>query len=237
MQEARYGWVAFSLIFSVAALFSRAYRWGLLIEPLGSRPKLRNLFYSVCSGYLANLAFPRLGEVTRCTVLYEVEEAPFDKLFGTVIAERVVDLISLILLIFLTVISNSGLFGHFFANQLKEKLSFLTQLSALHLAVFGLIGLGFLLLINGLRKKILANPIAVKVVDFLKGILSGLQSVLKLKRKRAFLFHTAFIWGMYYFSCYFIFFAIPETSVLGFRAGLFILVRNPGHCRLMLSRR
>jgi uncharacterized protein (TIRG00374 family) len=224
LMEASYGWVAVSLILTIAANMSRAYRWGMLIEPISKLPKLSNLFYAVSSGYLANLAVPRLGEVTRCTVLYEVEEVPFDALVGTVIAERVIDLIMLVLLIVLTIVSNIHVFGHYFADKLKHKLSFLAHLSSGLLILAGLIcilgiGLGY-----AWRKKIMRVKLASKLIHFIIGIWDGLKSVLTLKRKGGFLVHTFFIWFMYYLSAYVCFFSIPEMAGLGFSAGLFVLV-------------
>lgn len=224
LKKANFGWVVFSFVFTIVAHLSRAYRWGILIEPIGNRPKLNNLFYSVCSGYIANLAFPRLGEVTRCTVLYEVEDAPFDALVGTVIAERVIDLIMLLLLIMLTVVSNIHLFGHFFADKLKDKLGFITHISPIILIMAVLICLLGVLLVYAGRKRIMSIKVASKLIHFLIGIWDGLKSVLKLKRKKGFLFHTFFIWFMYYLSAYVCFFAIPETAGLGLSAALFVLV-------------
>jgi uncharacterized protein (TIRG00374 family) len=226
IKAASYGWIVFSFVFTIAAHLSRAYRWGMLIEPISKRPGMGNLFYSVCSGYLANLAFPRLGEVTRCTVLYEVEDAPFDALVGTVIAERVIDLLTLILLIVITVISNMQLFGHFFSELLMVKLYSLAHVSPLVLILLAVAGLAAAVSVYVMRTQIMKMKLAVKVVQFLKGIWDGLKSVLKLKRKKVFLFHSVFIWLMYYMSAYLCFFATSETAGLGLSAApaLFILV-------------
>lgn len=224
LKKANYWWLLVSLVASIIANTSRAYRWGMLIEPFQQRPKLSNLFHSVNSGYLANLAFPRLGEVTRCTALYEVEKTSLDSLVGTVIAERVIDVISLLILIALTIITNVKLFGNFFMNLFKDKLSLMTHLSTLVLTIVALAGLIALLILYGMRKKIMQLPAVGKIVLFLKGIGDGLKSVLKLKRWKAFLFHSALIWFLYFLSSYVAFFTIPETSGLGLTAALFILV-------------
>lgn len=222
--QAHFQWVGLSLVFSIIALFSRSYRWGMLIEASGKKPKLRNLFYSVCSGYIANLAFPRLGEVTRCTALYEVEGNSFDLLVGTVIAERVIDFVTLLVLIFITLVSNLQLFGHFFSDLFHKKLSFL---SSIHTSVFIIIAaflLFFIFLLYLSRQRLKKLSFFVKIIHFLKGIVQGLQSVLKLKNRLAFLFHSVFIWFLYYLSTYVSFQTIAETNDLGFSAALFILV-------------
>ena len=101
LKSANYSWVFLSLIFAFLGFLIRAYRWNLLIEPLGYNPSLRNTFYAVAIGYLANFALPRLGEITRCGTLNKTENTPFDALLGTVFVERVIDVISLFLLILL----------------------------------------------------------------------------------------------------------------------------------------
>lgn len=224
MKEAHYGWVLFSLLFSLVAHMSRAYRWGMLIEPLHVRPKFSNLFYSLCLGYFANMAFPRLGEVTRCTALYEVEETSIDSLFGTVIAERVIDLISLIFLIFLTLAINFNLFGNFFMTLLRDKLSFVSHISSTFIFILAIAAISLIVAVYTMRKRIAKIPAISKVISFLKGIVDGLQTVLKLKKWKAFLFHSVLIWFLYFVAGYFSFFAIPETTELGFSAALFILV-------------
>ena len=93
--SADYRWAGFSLFISLVAYYVRAVRWKMLIEPLGYHPKLSNTFYSMMVGYLANLALPRLGEVSRCGALNRAEKIPFEKLIGTVIVERVIDVICL----------------------------------------------------------------------------------------------------------------------------------------------
>jgi len=224
LKEANYSWVGVSLALSVIALASRSYRWGMLIEPLHKRPKFSNLFHAVNVGYFANLAFPRLGEITRCTALYEVEETSIDSLVGTVIAERVIDVICLLILIVLTVLTNVKLIGGFFLNMFKDKLEFITHMSPVVSAILILIVAAGIFFIYLFRSRIMALPLAGKVMKFMTGIIAGLKSVSKLKNRKAFIFHTVVIWLCYYLSSYVAFFSIPETSHLGLSAGLFILV-------------
>lgn len=224
LKKANYWWVLLSLIISLAANISRAYRWGLLIETVHQEPKLTNSFYALSVGYFANLAFPRLGEVTRCTAMYELEKAPFEKVVGTVIAERVVDLICLVILLVITLFSNLQQFSHFFYELLSGKLSFLNQLSSGLLITSILIFTGSLAVLILLRKKIMELGFAKKIVGFLVGIFQGFTAVFKLKKRGAFIFHSILIWLMYYLSTYVCFNAIPETTHLGLNAALFLLV-------------
>ena len=101
-------WVAVSGLISVIAFVVRAHRWKLLIEPMGYSPSLKNTTYSVMVGYLANFFVPRLGEVSRCGALSKAESIPFNKLFGTVIVERIIDVISLLICIILAAVLNTS---------------------------------------------------------------------------------------------------------------------------------
>ncbi|MBE0655978.1 MAG: flippase-like domain-containing protein [Bacteroidales bacterium] len=112
-KKARYSWVILSLGFAMIAYISRAIRWNLIIEPLGYKPELKNTFFSLLVGYLANFAFPRIGEITRCATLGKKEKIPVDKLVGTVIVERVVDLFTLFLLLGVLIIFRFETLGNF----------------------------------------------------------------------------------------------------------------------------
>ena len=109
--HARYGFILLYLLFGFLSLLSRAYRWLLLIEPLNYKPSFMNSLYALNTGYLANFAFPRLGELTRCASLSKAEKIPVDKLFGTVIIERIIDLVTVTILLFVLIIFRFDFFG------------------------------------------------------------------------------------------------------------------------------
>lgn len=98
LKGANYSWVLLSLFFGFMAYVSRSRRWILLIHPLGYKPSLVNTFNSLMAGYLANLALPRIGEITRCVALGKKEKIPVDQLVGTVVIERTIDLLSLLVI-------------------------------------------------------------------------------------------------------------------------------------------
>src|SRR6188768_3880268 len=124
-------WVAVSGLISVIAFVVRAHRWNLLIEPMGYSPSLKNTTYSLMVGYFANLALPRLGEVSRCGALSKVESIPFNKLLGTVIVERIIDVLSLLVCLLLTAAIEYKRLGNFFSEKifipLNEKFQQLTK--------------------------------------------------------------------------------------------------------------
>ena len=124
VKGANYWWLLGSMLVAVLSHVFRAYRWKYPLEALDIKINLANRFAAVMIGYIANLAFPRLGEVTRCAVLSRYQKQPFEKLFGTVIAERVVDAVILLLLIILAVVMQYSILQQFLLDAfgpLEEK--------------------------------------------------------------------------------------------------------------------
>lgn len=225
LRQANYFWVVLSLFITILANLSRAYRWGMLIEPLGLKPHTANLFHSLNIGYFANLAAPRLGEVTRCTALFEVEKVPLDKLVGTVIAERIIDLLSLLSLMVLVILLSVDRFSNFFWDSiLKEKVKNILNTPVLNLFILAVIIAVIVGLLFFFRTKILRLSFIKKVIGFIKGIGEGLRTIMTMKKKGWFLFHTVAIWALYFFSGFVCLFAIPETAHLDLVAALFLLV-------------
>ena len=225
--SANYYWLSLSVAASLVAFASRAYRWNLLIEPLGYRPRLMNTMYALMVGYLANLAIPRLGEVTRCGSLSKAENVPFNKLLGTVIIERIVDVLSLLACLLLTAIIEYERLGNFLVDKLlvpmKERIS--TSLQSPVFITGALVSVAALIiLVLYYVRKSRKETGESKFIQLLRGLVHGLQSIGKLKRPLAFLFHSALIWVMYFFMAYLCFFSLEPTSGLSAGAGLFILV-------------
>ena len=225
--KAKFVWVFFSFFISAVALVSRAYRWNLLLEPLGYKPPLQKTFYSLMTGYLANLAFPRLGEVTRCGSLSKAESIPFDELLGTVIVERVIDVLSLLVCILITTIIEFKRLGNFLRSGILDpilhKLRVVLSFPIIIVAIVILIVFAFLFF-QYLNKKKNKKQGKNKIANLVKGIVAGIVSVRKLKRPWAFVFHSVFIWLLYYLSVYVALFALPSTSNLDLGAALFLLV-------------
>ena len=220
-------WVSVSGLISIIAFVIRAHRWNLLIEPMGYSPSLKNTTYSIMVGYFANLALPRLGEISRCGALNKAESIPFNKLLGTVIIERIIDVLSLFICILLAAAIEYKRLGNFFDQKvftpLNEKLGQLTQLPLLLFAIILLLFTLTIAVIYFLRKsknKGDKSPIA----RIIKGFIEGLRSVANLKRPWLFIFQSAFIWILYYLGVYVALFAFPFTSGLGAGTALFLLV-------------
>ncbi|WP_420146610.1 lysylphosphatidylglycerol synthase transmembrane domain-containing protein [Spirosoma sp.] len=228
ISAADYRWVLLSAICTIIAHWSRAERWRLLIEPvIPQRPTALDATASVLTGYLANLALPRAGEVARCGTLYRLSGVPVNVSFGTVVAERLFDLLMLILLLGATFVLEFDRLSQFFMEFLGGKLPKGSSGSGILLLIAAvLLGVALLgwFLFNRYREALGQHPLYQKVSGFAKGLLSGLLSVRKLRRPGAFVVHTILIWAMYYLMSYTLFFAMPATANLGPLAGLTILV-------------
>ncbi len=226
--SANYSWILISLALAYIALFVRAYRWNLLIEPLGYYPKLINTYHALTIGYMSNYALPRIGEVVRCGTLSRIEKLPPEVLLGTVIAERAFDILCLLVLTIITVLIKLKYFGSFLKikvfDVLSKKISTTLNFSAL-IWIFILISIVALLsLIYIFRQRIKNIVVIKKIGEIGNGVIKGIKTVLKLKRKKTFLFYTILMWTLYYLMTYVIFFSLSSTSKLLPSAGLFILV-------------
>ena len=228
LHRVNFWWIGLSLLFAGISFFSRARRWILLIEPLGYRPSFKNTYHSLMVGYLSNYALPRLGEVTRCVTLGNREKIPVDSLIGTVIVERVIDLLMLALIMLVLLFSWMEKFGAFFNEQVYE------PLEQKFIELFGgtwvlwLIVVAFVLLLFGLiylfRKQLARFSVIRKLRDILKGVLNGLKTIYRMERKWEFILHSVLIWFLYILMTWVVVFSLEELSGLTFVDGMFLLV-------------
>ncbi len=224
---ANYNWVILTIVMGITSHILRALRWKLFFEPLGYNPSLKNTFFAVMVGYFANMAFPRLGEVTRCGILTRYEKIPFNKSFGTVVTERAIDMILFIFLFFLMIFTQASTIGHFLNTNIYPKLAdkFENPIFS-RVFIFSSISLGiiFIALIYLLRKKIEASSIFHKVKNLILGFWEGLKSLSQINKPWLFVFYSLTIWALYFFMIYVCFFCFTDTSSLSPGAGLSALV-------------
>jgi len=199
--------------------FLRAVRWRILMEPLGHKPSVTNTFLAVMVGYWANLAFPRLGEVLKCTILSRYEKVPADKLVGTIVAERAFDVVSLVVMLTITIGIQYQLLGSYASDKFSDIFKNKTGSVAYSgiLITVAIIIAGILLFIYLLNR--LAHISFVhRIRQLMKGIWAGLTSVRYIKNKGWFFFHTVMIWVLYLLSTYMGFFAMRNMSSYGITA-------------------
>mgnify|MGYP003641810902 FL=1 len=225
IKEADPLYVFLSVLLGILGHISRAIRWNYLLEPLGYRPRLSNNILIILTSYFANLGIPRTGEVLRATALTTYEGVPFEKGFGTIVTERVIDVIMLLGIVMIAFLLQTDVI----MDMLQERGFNLNGL--LLLAAFGLIV--FVVFIVFIKKS--KSLIAQKIKTFVKGLLDGVFSIFKMKHKWLFIIHTLFIWACYIGMLWIIKFTVPETISLSlsqllvaFVAGAFAMATTNG---------
>lgn len=217
-------WLLLSVMMGYAAYVSRGLRSLMLLKPLGyPNVKPWNSIHAVAIGYFANLAVPRAGELARCTTLGRVENIPVSKLVGTVLLERTIDFIMLLLVMTFTFIVQFDNLNAFLDEAFARGEG--TESGFWGLKTFLILGLvAVTTLLYLMRGYIVHHPAFVRVRNFWNELKEGFRTIRSLRRTWLFVLHTLFIWVMYYSMVYVCFFAVPFTQHLGPGEGLFLMV-------------
>ena len=227
ISKIKYLYLAIAFVVAVFSHWLRGARWALLIKPLGYKVSNFNAFIAVMVGYFANIAVPRLGEVSRCLVLNRTNKISVDKLIGTVIVERLVDVVSLLLILLLTLALQfnkiSGFFVDFYNRSINapgHNGNFFTTATLIFVfaVILFIIGAVFLL-----YRKFKEHTLVKKVLNMVEGFKTGFLTIGKLDNLWMFLLQSVLIWVMYYFMVYICFFALPATAGLGGTIALVVL--------------
>jgi uncharacterized protein (TIRG00374 family) len=205
-EKANYYFILVSLVIAFLGYWSRAYRWKFALNHLGYETKFSNNFFTVCVSYLVNLTVPRSGEISRAALLKKYEDVPFDKAFGTIVAERIVDLLIFLLFVFIGFVSQ---FDKIYQFLLSENVSFQSLIITAIVGVF----LFFVFILIWIYAE---WQIILKLKKKLSGLVEGITTVYKMKDKWKYLFHSFFIWFSYLMMFYVAVFALPETSEINF---------------------
>ena len=183
--NANYFWVFLALVTAWLGHVSRAYRWKFLMEPLGYKPKLSNMYHATMIGYVLNFTIPRSGEIARPGFLAKKENLPFDKVFGTVVAERIIDVVMLLLIMGGT----SLLVGQDVIDELTKR----DESSGPPYLFYAIIGLGLL----GVLAFVISKKIRSFFLEKMKGMWEGVRTIFIMKKRIPFILHTIFIWFTY----------------------------------------
>jgi len=225
IKNANLFWVGVSVLLGVLTHLSRAIRWNYLLEPLGYRPKIFNNILIILTAYFTNLGIPRSGEILRATALATYEHVPFQKGFGTIVTERVIDLVMLLLIVGVALFLQTEIIWNF----LEQKGFNIVLLSVILAA--GILGMALMMYFVKQSK----SKLALKLKSFLKGLLEGILSIFRMKNKWSFVFHTLFIWLAYIAMFWVIKFTVLETMdlsisqlLVAFVAGAFAMSATNG---------
>ena len=204
-KSANYFYICLGILFGILSHLSRAYRWQFMLKPMGYSVRIENSIMAVFIGYLANFGVPRSGEVLRAAVIKNYEDIPFEKGFGTIVTERIFDLVIILLICVFTLFFQFD----FIYSLLLEKFNPTKIILA-----FSFLLIVFIFFFFYIKKS--KNKFAIKIKDFVNGLLEGITSVFKMKNKWAFIFHTLFIWFMYIMMFYVTSFSVSELNNASF---------------------
>lgn len=210
-------------IITILGHISRAVRWKILIEPMGYNPKTSTTFYATMCGYFANTFLPRAGEILRCTLLSRYEKIPVTKLFGTILIERIFDLVCYFFLIVITFLIQIETVSDFITTKINQ-ISSLHQSPSLLLVIVSVCAVALIFILGRwLIKKYKSHQMILKLKGFHLGLKEGFSSILHLKKRKKFFAHTIFIWTCYLMEIYIGFSALSVTSSLGINAAFSVL--------------
>jgi uncharacterized protein (TIRG00374 family) len=219
-------WVYLSIGLSFLSHFVRAYRWNLLLEPLGYDLKSGRTFLAVMVGYLANFIVPRMGEISRCGILQKTDNVPISTGIGSVVTERIIDVLCLLIVIIITLSLEFDMLSEFFLSLISQKTEGLSPNNTIwFVLLFVMIVIGatyFLIKRNSAKLK--QNALFNKVANFLRQLVEGVLSIRKLKKGPQFIASTIFMWILYYLMTYVVIFSLEETAGLSITAGFTMLV-------------
>lgn len=217
----RWDWMALSLVFGVWSHVARGLRWRQTLDPLGVHPRKSHLIDAIYLSYATSLVVPRLGEVSRCGVLSRYDRVPFSKSLGTVVTERMVDALCMLLIAGVTLLLELPVFLTFF-HQTGTKIPSLVHLFAspwFYVALFSVVG-AVAVLVWMVRALSVFERVRGVVLDVWQGIVSLRQ----VRNVPLFLFHTVVMWVCYFLHFYLTFYCFPFTADLGIQAGLVMFV-------------
>ncbi|HRP39236.1 MAG: flippase-like domain-containing protein [Chitinophagales bacterium] len=222
MQDAfvrtNYYWLVPGLAVGMLSNVIRAYRWRLLLNAIGYNPKIGNTIYAVMVMYLGNLVFPRLGEVSRCALLARYENIPIQKSIGTMITERIVDVISMLLIGVYLFFAEYDVLSNFFEQTIFKSKSH-SDTSMLKWVIM-LLGLFLAIAVWFLLKRFKSHAFVRSIIEKIEGLLEGAKSIFKLKNAWLFIFYSIMVWLCYTLMIYICYQALVETSNASFNSAL-----------------
>lgn len=206
--DANYNWIFLSVILAFLSHLSRAWRWNYMLKAIGHQPSFLTNIMAIGAGYAMNLIIPRSGEVARAVVVNRVDSVPVDKAIGTIIAERVLDFIILLIITATALLISGDVIINFFMDRLNAAFA---KAGTTALLIYTFIAFTLVVLVLLVLKYF--NPFQ-KVKNFINGLKDGFKTIWTMQQKWLYLLHTLFIWAMYLVMFYVSIFALPGTSLM-----------------------
>ena len=212
----RYEFLLLSLVFGLGGNMLRGLRWGLLVEPLGFKPRKLLLMLAVVGNYAVNLVLPRVGEIWRCGIVAKYEKQPFSKLFGTLLVDRLYDILVIGVVLLLSFVLTPHFFLAIFEGQTPSASAASLEQAVVWAAIFA----ACVAVLWGGVVIFRRFAFFARVREFFANVLDGLRSLWTMKRKGQFFLYTLAIWGSYFLYFYTTFFAFDFTRSLSPAYGL-----------------
>lgn len=219
---ADYGWIAVVILCFMISNLSRAIRWNMMLKPLGVDAKLHNTFGAIIIAYFANLTIPRSGEIFRSVIISRYEDIKVEEAMGTIVTDRIIDVISLLIVIILAFVLSFGHMSNYFSENmdLQSRLDPLSTPSVwITLLIVGILSC---FLLYKYWSHLIQSRFGKKIYTLVIGFINGVKSVKKVENIPLFIFHSTLIWVMYYLMTYLCFKAFFPTEHLGMVAGLVV---------------
>lgn len=213
LREANYLVVIPVICMALLSYLARSQRWLIMMEPMGYTPKSSNAFCSTMIGYLVNMFVPRLGEIVKCSVLSRYEKIPVDKLIGTVVVERIFDVVCYIIVICITLATQFKAMQKFIHHNIENDAN--AGFNWIKLIAIIAIILLVILLFRWIFIIFRTNRVVKKIQQIFFNLKEGIFTIKNMKRPKAFLAYTVFMWGMYLLEIYVGFYALKATMGLG----------------------
>ena len=211
-EEMNWWWMLLSFPFGILAQAFRGWRWKQTLEPMGENPRTSTTIYSIFISYATSLIVPRVGEFTRCGVLKRWEGTSFPKAIGTVVTERAVDSLLILILTLITFLSQVPVFLTFFSRTGTRFDEIFGMFTTTGYIVTAICGVAFLISLYSVRKKLSFYD---KVKATLHGVIEGVMSLRGVKNIPLFIFYSIAIWASYFLHYYLTFFCFSGTAHLG----------------------
>jgi glycosyltransferase 2 family protein len=215
-------WMLLVLLFFNISNIARGLRWKMMLNSMGYTVRSGNAFFAVMIGYFANLGLPRAGEILRATTLAKYEKIRVEKVVGTIVLDRILDVLSMTLILLLALVVEYETIWKFINQSLSKEDTSEAESSWLVWVLLSIAVLGFILFL--LRNKLGGSKIVLKIKSLLIGFTEGVKSIKKIDKPITFAIYTLLIWGMYFLMTWVCFFAFEPTSHLSIKAGLIVFV-------------
>ena len=219
--EMDWTWMLLSMPFGILAQTFRGWRWKQVLEPLGEKARNSVCVNSIFLSYAVSLVVPRVGEFARCGVLSQYDNVQFPKALGTVVTERAVDIIIVMLMALFAILSQIKIFTNFFFRTGTSVDNIFDKFSSTGWIVTGICAIAVVILLYIIRRHL---PLYKKMKGALTGIWQGITSVRNVRNMPLFVFYSLAIWGCYFLHFYLTFFCFPQTASLGATCALVCFV-------------